>query len=194
MQCGRSRWSKHSARPKSFAMAFEPDSCGDGEFRGGCGILREIRVLSRRRQSVGAGGQMPDPTRREPRADMAARRNRFVVIRGGAVIEPSPIPGKVGGFALRKGDIVRIETAGGGGYGDPLMRDPARVQREVELGVLTPTRARARYGVAFDEHGSVDAEATRQGAAHERGARCSDCMTAGDDEFDGTRRRIRVSP
>ncbi len=171
-----------------------PDSCGDGQFRGGCGVLREIRVLE-----DGASLSVLADKCLIPPAGTAGGHggapNRFVVIRGGAVIEPSPIPGKVGGFALRKGDIVRIETAGGGGYGDPLLRDPARVAREVELGVLTPTRARARYGVAFDEHGSVDAEATRQVRRHMSEARV--VLTAIDspaDEFDGTRRRIRVSP
>ncbi len=46
--------------------------------------------------------------------------NRFVVLRGDEIIEPSDVPGKVSGFVLRPGDIVREETAGGGGAGDPL--------------------------------------------------------------------------
>ena len=68
-------------------------------------------------------------------------KNRFTVIRDGEVIQPSPVPGKVGGFPLRKGDIVRLESSGGGGYGDPLARDPLRVERDVHLGYLGKERA-----------------------------------------------------
>ena len=57
--------------------------------------------------------------------------NSFTVIRDGEVVQPSDMPGKISGFALRPGDIVREETAGGGGYGDPLERDPDRVLADV---------------------------------------------------------------
>ncbi|MBK8007908.1 MAG: hydantoinase B/oxoprolinase family protein [Rhizobiales bacterium] len=41
-------------------------------------------------------------------------------------VKPSEHPGKVAGFALHEGDIVVMETAGGGGYGDPLERDTGK--------------------------------------------------------------------
>ena len=58
------------------------------------------------------------------------------------------------------GQHVRLETPGGGGFGDPLTRDPLRVARDVELGYVTPAAARRDYGVVIAENGAVDAAAT----------------------------------
>ena len=57
-----------------------------------------------------------------------------------------------------EGDRVRVETPGGGGYGDPLDRDPALVARDVALGYYTPDQARAMFGVVLAD--GVDAAAT----------------------------------
>ena len=53
---------------------------------------------------------------------------------------------KVSGFALHAGDLVTIETSGGGGFGDPRRRDPARVARDVGEGLVTAEQAAAIYG------------------------------------------------
>jgi N-methylhydantoinase B len=63
---------------------------------------------------------------------------------------------------------VRLETPGGGGFGNPLTRDPARVVRDVQLGYVTPAAARQDYGVVIDEDGVADTAAT---AALRSGAR-----------------------
>jgi N-methylhydantoinase B len=55
---------------------------------------------------------------------------------------------------------VRLETPGGGGYGDPLTRQPERVARDVRLGYVTLASARSEYGVVVDEDGAIDAAAT----------------------------------
>jgi N-methylhydantoinase B len=49
---------------------------------------------------------------------------------------------------LQVGDVVTMDAAGGGGYGDPLERDPLAVRRDVEQGYVSPQAARERYGVA----------------------------------------------
>jgi N-methylhydantoinase B len=99
--------------------AIREGSFGDGEFRGGCGILREYRVLC-----DGASLSVLSDKNIIPPFGVAGGRggagNRFTVIRNGAVIEPSAIPGKVGGFALAQDDIVCVATSGGGGFGDRL--------------------------------------------------------------------------
>ena len=59
--------------------------------------------------------------------------------------------------------------AGGGGYGDPLQRDPALVLGDLMEEKITVTRAREAYGVILDEHGMLDLNATRQ----ERSARAA---------------------
>lgn len=168
------------------------DSCGDGEFRGGCGIRRELRVLvDGASLSVLADKCVIPPS--GTAGGFGGAPNRFVVERNGEVIAPSPIPGKVGGFELRKGDIVRIETAGGGGYGDTLERDPARVQQDVRLGVVSPGHAASRYGILFDTRGEVDIAATRQRRDDLRAQRIKvTAVRAGDDEYDGARRTLHI--
>jgi N-methylhydantoinase B len=64
-------------------------------------------------------------------------------------------------MTIKKGDIFRHVLAGGGGWGDPLERDPAAVLRDVRNELLSPEKALADYGVVIDLAGwTVDAAAT----------------------------------
>ena len=140
-------------------------SCGDGEHRGGLGVRRDVRVLvDDASLSVLADKNIIPPF--GVGGGVGGAANRFTVVRGGETVEPSPVPGKVGGFPLEAGDVVRMETSGGGGCGDPLDRAPARVRDDVALGYLGPGQARERYGVVVDGAGNVDESAT----ADKRGA------------------------
>ncbi|MCG8548206.1 MAG: hydantoinase B/oxoprolinase family protein, partial [Alphaproteobacteria bacterium] len=169
------------------------DSCGDGEFRGGLGLRREIRVLS----AVGSLSVLSDKNVIPPfgvAAGGSGAPNRFTVVRDGAVIEPSPMPGKVGDFKLQAGDIVRMESSGGGGYGDPLERDPERVHGDVSLGYVTPEAARARFGVVLDRADGVDAAATRDLRDRMRAERVElDLQLSNADDWRATRRQIGLS-
>ena len=62
---------------------------------------------------------------------------------------------------LNPGESVISYTAGGGGYGSPIKRDPEQVRRDVKEGWITIDRAAEVYGVVLKECGSIDAEATR---------------------------------
>jgi N-methylhydantoinase B len=53
-------------------------------------------------------------------------------------------------LAMPAGTLVRWEQASGGGYGDPLERDPAAVLRDLEDEFVTIDEARDHYGVAID--------------------------------------------
>lgn len=167
-------------------------SCGDGEFRGGCGIRRELLVLS----DAASLSILTDKCIIPPYGTAGGRSsagNRFVVVRDGEEIEPSPIPGKVGDFALRRGDVVRIETAGGGGLGDPLERDPARVAADVALALLTPAQGLARYGVAFDGCGEVDSDQTETTRLDMRARRVRVPIgRAEEDVWERSRRRLQI--
>jgi N-methylhydantoinase B len=169
-------------------------SCGDGEFRGGCGIRRDLRIL---RDGVSLS-VLADKCVVPPFGTASGRSgaaNRFVVLRDGAVIEPSPIPGKVGGFALRRGDVVRVETAGGGGYGDPLERDPSRVASDVALGYLTAAQVRRRFGVVLGNAGLPDKRATTAEREQQRRERVIVSLQEDEhDYYDGPRRRLAISP
>jgi N-methylhydantoinase B len=124
-----------------------PDSGGAGEFRGGLGLVREWQldaptgVLATsferfRHPPYGLAGGHPGSLSRTTvtRAD-------------GARLS---LPSKVSGFALGAGDVVTIETSGGGGFGDPHRRDPARVARDVGEGLVTAEQAAAVYGAGAE--------------------------------------------
>ena len=168
-------------------------SCGDGEFRGGCGIRRDLRILSKNASLSVLADKCVIPPFGTATAKGGAG-NRFIVLRDGMVIDPSPIPGKVGGFALRQGDIVRIETAGGGGYGDPLLRDVGRVESDVALGYLTAEQARRRFGVVLSQEGRADAESTTAEREQLRKDRVRILLEQAEtDVYDGPRRRFELS-
>jgi N-methylhydantoinase B len=167
-------------------------SCGDGTWRGGFGLRRAVRILGERAMlSVLSEKNVIPPYGVAGAANGAA--NRFTVVRDGAVIEPSAIPGKVSGFPLRRGDEVVEETAGGGGFGDPLAREPAAVAADVAEGYLTRVQAVTRYGVVLGDDGAVDAAATERRRQALRGARVYvNVQVANEELFDGPRRRFQV--
>ena len=79
-----------------------------------------------------------------------------------------PLVSKATDIRIVAGQRVRLETPGGGGFGDPMTRDPVRVGRDVSLGYVTSAAARNDYGVVVGENGAVDIAATaalRSGAA-----------------------------
>ena len=61
---------------------------------------------------------------------------------------------------VASGDRLRTRTSGGGGYGNPLNRDPERVARDVRLGYVTREAAQAVYGVRLDSDFEVDRKGT----------------------------------
>jgi N-methylhydantoinase B len=67
---------------------------------------------------------------------------------------------KVAGLLLKRGDLLSVEFAGGGGWGDPLEREVGRVRDDVARGYVSPAAARQDYGVALDRDLGIDAEAT----------------------------------
>jgi N-methylhydantoinase B len=72
----------------------------------------------------------------------------------------SVVPNKREDIAVAAGDKLHFITWGGGGWGDPLLRDPALVAEEVQQGLVTPAGARA-YGVVIANE-SFDAQATEE--------------------------------
>jgi N-methylhydantoinase B len=70
-----------------------------------------------------------------------------------------PLQGKQFGMTVLPGDVVTMRSGGGGGYGDPLLRDPALVALDVRAGVLSAHAAMVSYGVVVRD-GQVDTDAT----------------------------------
>ncbi len=71
-----------------------------------------------------------------------------------------PMPGKGSNIPFRQGDVYFGKSSGGGGLGDPFLREPERVQRDIDEGRVRPAVARAIYGAVLDAEGRVDAAAT----------------------------------
>lgn len=147
---------EHPVRIEAYELV--PDSCGAGQFRGGLGIAREYRLLASE-----AGLQLrADRMRFRPYGldgGGAARATRNSMRHGddGAV---KNLPSKVSRRMLRD-DVVRHEQPGGGGYGDPRLRDPERVLVDVLDGKVTPEFARREHGVVIDlDAGRIDQAAT----------------------------------
>jgi N-methylhydantoinase B len=140
--------------------ALREDSGGDGRWRGGLGLSRELTLLGpEARFSVLSEKNILPPY--GVCGGMAGAPNRFFVIRDGQEVEPSPLRGKVSGFPVRAGDLVLLQSSGGGGYGDPLERDAEAVARDVADGVVSADRAERVYGVIL-LGGRVDEDATRR--------------------------------
>ena len=106
------------------------DSGGPGRRRGGLGLWREWRIDSALAQFGLAGGE-------------AAAASALYLIRDG---RRETLPSKVTNLMLRKGDIVRLETSGGGGFGEPTKRIGEHVEHDVRLGYVSPEAAASSYG------------------------------------------------
>jgi N-methylhydantoinase B len=82
------------------------------------------------------------------------------------------LPGQGDGIVLRRGDLFRLETCGGGGWGDPLGRDAERVRDDVARGFVTVAGALADYGVSLDpatlaiDKRATEEERTRRAGPH----------------------------
>ncbi|MCC7276424.1 MAG: hydantoinase B/oxoprolinase family protein [Alphaproteobacteria bacterium] len=148
-----------AAYPVAFKeWALRPDSGGPGRNRGGLGAIYEIELLEERADVFlfGERGRHPPPG---VVGGSPAACNRFLFPADGGRREP-PMTSKMVGLSLRRGQTVRLETPGGGGYGPADARDPERVAEDVRLGYVTATAALRDYHVTLDAAGHVDAAAT----------------------------------
>lgn len=123
-----------------------PDTEGAGEYRGGLAVARTWRlagadeatllVRSDRHKSApyGLNGGRPG----------SRARNRLRTAQG-----EQDMPSKFQAI-LRRGDRIRVETAGAGGWGEPWHREPSRVAADVREGRISAGRAREIYGVVVE--------------------------------------------
>jgi N-methylhydantoinase B len=139
--------------------ALRPDSAGPGKHRGGLGAIYEIEALADGGADVfligergkfppfGVGGGGP------------AALNRFVYDTDEGEATP-PLVSKITDVRIKRGQTVRLETPGGGGFGDPAARDPDKVARDVRFGYVSRDAARRDYKVVLRDDGSADTAAT----------------------------------
>jgi N-methylhydantoinase B len=139
------------------------DSGGPGKFRGGLGVAQEVRllapgnVLSAMERTLcppwGLHGGQP------------ALPNRFSVVRQDGAVERFATGKTPGHVALKAGDGFLVEVGGGGGYWNPLERDPERVLADVRSGYVSLEAAERDYGVVIrqnNRHFQIDLVATEK--------------------------------
>ncbi|WP_109472003.1 hydantoinase B/oxoprolinase family protein [Ornithinimicrobium cavernae] len=117
-----------------------PDSAGPGRWRGGVGVVREYEALTDCTISLWFERAVTPPWGLEGGGEGVGPE---VIINPGREDERRML--KCNGLRLRKGDVVRCLTSGGGGYGDPAERDRALVQADIDAGIVTTEHAREAY-------------------------------------------------
>ncbi|MEM9085925.1 MAG: hydantoinase B/oxoprolinase family protein [Pseudomonadota bacterium] len=157
---GHSLWPGFTNVPNEFLERYfpmrierystEPDSGGAGLHRGGNGIHMTYRFLADGKIAIhddrwfvppwGVNGGHP-----------GARAKKLLERNG----ETTVVGNKVEDVEVKEGDLLHFITWGGGGWGDPLERDPQAVSLEIRQGLVSPAGARD-YGVVADEDGAVD--------------------------------------
>lgn len=124
-----------AAYPVRFTQwALRPDSAGDGAHRGGLGAIYEIELLEDSAEAFIFGERGRSAPKGIAGGGQAAL-NVFRYQQDGQWLSP-PMSSKMLGIRLQRGDRVRLETPGGGGYGDPARRDPAAREHDRKMGYV----------------------------------------------------------
>jgi N-methylhydantoinase B len=148
-----------AAYPMFFrSWALRADSGGPGRHRGGLGALYEIELLEED-ADVFLFGERGRFAPQGVAGGDAGALNRFQYEQPDGLHEP-PMKSKMVGIKINRGQLLRLETPGGGGYGAARERDPAAVAEDVRLGYVTAGAAKTDYSVVVDNDGQLDTKAT----------------------------------
>ena len=174
---GHSWWPLFENIPTEYLESFFPilidnyasiaDSGGAGKHRGGNGVEKIYRILEEGMVSI-----HDDRDRTPPWGILGGKPgacSEKQIKRNDGSIEA--LPSKIDNIHVRAGDSIIFRTAGGGGWGDPLERDAARVRNDVARKLMTGAIAREEYGVVLTSDIQLDARATvdlRDGLKHNR--------------------------
>ncbi len=154
------------------------DSGGPGQFRGGLGYEKVIRMR--------ADGYFMSIADRSilscwgVNGGRAGRPFRVTIDPGGP--REREVDALADGEFVAAGTVIRIRTTGGGGWGDPLDRDPAAVAADVRCGKVSPAAAAADYGVVLA--GPADDPVPAAGATRARRDRLAAARGARPPFFD----------
>ncbi len=142
------------------AFGMHMDSGGPGRWRGGCGIVRDVRIMM---DEATLGVRMDNSTYPAfgVNGGMSGRSGGFIINPG--TPEERRLPTMSDGHKLKKGDLLRVITPGGGGWGSPLDRPADEVLADVLDGFVSPAAALEHYGVVLTTDGrTIDQAATKE--------------------------------
>jgi N-methylhydantoinase B/oxoprolinase/acetone carboxylase alpha subunit len=141
-------------------------SGGAGQNRGGLGYTREIQIQAEEMRVSG----FIERNVIEPEGffdGKPGKRSAFLVKVGDhddyETMKQAfnmACDGKFSDAYMYKGDVIRLVTSGGGGYGDPLKRDFERIERDVAEGYIPREQAESDYKVVLRPDGTIDPQAT----------------------------------
>ena len=164
---GHAWWPLFSATPIEYIENYYPvlveayrpiqDSGGPGLHRGGAGIEKVYRLLEPGQVSIHDDREVVPPW--GINGGLHGGTSSKWLLREGAS-EPSRIPSKIDNLKVKPGDRIIYKTAGSGGWGDPLDRDPAIVARDVRYGLVSREQAEDGYGVLLTADNQPDVTAT----------------------------------
>jgi len=121
---------------------------GEGKFRGGRGLVRDYRIVSDEAWFTGTFGRYKYLPWGMERGEQGSRNYTKMIFTDGR--EPE-IFGKTAQYHMKKGDVARLITGTGGGYGNPMERPVEKVVDDVKNGFITPEIAEKGYGVVIDD-------------------------------------------
>jgi N-methylhydantoinase B len=139
--------------------ALREGSGGAGKHRGGFGLDYEIEL----HRGEATASFVMDHGRFGPPGALGGADgapNTVTLTRNGTRMTPDHLS-KAQDIPLKPGDRVRVQTPGGGGYGDPFTRLPEAVAEDVRLSRYSISDAKTMFGVALKPDGSVDADGTK---------------------------------
>ena len=132
-------------------FSLREDSAGPGKFRGGFGFRKRYRILG-----PCLLGTNLDRTKYPPwgvQGGGEAKPGRFTIVKADSGQEE--MIDKHTAYQLAPGDIVCVETGGGGGYGPASERSLDLIQADIDAGLVSVAAAEHDYGVAIDADGKV---------------------------------------
>jgi N-methylhydantoinase B len=151
---------------KILKYGLAPDSGGAGRHRGGTGTTLEFQVSA---PDTVVTARNRDRSRFTPWGSCggeAGKASQFLLNPGS---NREVNLGNTDVVTVQPGDIIRITSAGAGGWGDPFEREVERVLDDVRRGFVSLANAEAEYGVVI-RNGAIDAKATAARRALKNGA------------------------
>ncbi|MFQ5660005.1 MAG: hydantoinase B/oxoprolinase family protein [Gammaproteobacteria bacterium] len=134
-----------------------PDSGGAGKHRGGNALRVSYRFLEDGEISIHDDRWLTHPW--GVNGGLPGGRSHKILVRTDGTTQL--LPSKCDRTRVNEGDLLHFDTWGGGGWGDPLEREPDKVARDVARGLVSRDGA-GHYGVVVDDNYTVDEAATRR--------------------------------
>lgn len=153
-------------------LGLRRDSGGAGTFRGGLGYYKDIEILIEGELLIHSDRATLQPW--GVNGGKAGKGSVWLLNPG--TPDEEVLPGKSDAIPVKPGDVLRVLSPGGGGWGDPLNRDADSVLLDVKRGLVSQESAKDDYGVIFqstddDYELELDTEATEAQREKIRAAR-----------------------